>query len=67
MNTPGPIIEHQEKLLKLAHSDAEQLKARVSNMASSRAKSIFITNLETAMLWLEKAVAETGVESTEEE
>ena len=50
---------HQEKLLKLVRSDAAQLLGRAEYLPQSRAKSIFITNMETAMLWLEKAINET--------
>lgn len=50
---------HQEKLLKLVRSDAAQLLERAEYLPQSRAKSIFITHHETAMLWLEHAIKET--------
>ena len=49
---------HQEKLLRLAQSDVEQLLERAKSLPNSRAKSIFVTNIDTAMLWFEKAVAD---------
>lgn len=50
---------HQEKLLKLVRSDAQQLLGRAEYLPQSRARSIFVTHLETAMLWLEHAIKET--------
>lgn len=50
--------EHEEKLVKMARLDAHQLASRAEQLPNSRAKSIFVTNLDTALLWFEKAVAD---------
>lgn len=54
---PSLVTEEQEKLWKLAASDADNLVNRASLLADSRYKSSFITSLELAMMWLRKAVA----------
>ena len=49
-----PTPEHQ-KIMRLARMDAEQLLSRAESLPSSRYKSLFVTNLENAMMWFNKA------------
>lgn len=56
-----PIGESQGRLKSLAQSDAESLLDRAKYVAPGRYKSLFQTHLETAMMFLNKAIAFDGV------
>ena len=53
--------EHQKKLSELARSDAEQLLSRAEYTPHGRYRSLFQTHLETAMMFLNKAITFDGV------
>ena len=55
VDAPEPTLE-QEKLHKLANLDYNQLLSRAESLPHSRYKSLFRTNLENAMMWLDKAI-----------
>ena len=46
----------QQKIMRLARMDAEQLLSRAEYLTDSRYKSMFTTSLEQAMMWFNKAV-----------
>ena len=53
--------EHQLRLVELATHDADKLHARAHYVAPGRYRSLFVTHLETAMMFLNKAIAFDGV------
>lgn len=56
-----PFGDAQLKLKQLASSDAESLHSRAEYVAPGRYRSLFETHLETAMMFLNKAIAFDGV------
>lgn len=56
-----PFGESQSRLSSLARSDAESLLERANYVAPGRYRSLFQTHLETAMMFLNKAIAFDGV------
>lgn len=56
-----PFGESQARLHSLAKRDAEQLLDRSNHVAPGRYRSLFQTHLETAMMFLNKAIAFDGV------
>ena len=57
----------QEKLMKLARLDAEQLLSRAESLPNSRYRSLFATSLENAVMWFNKAVTHPTPFDPEEE
>jgi hypothetical protein len=58
---PAIFGDAQLKLSQLASSDAESLHSRAEYVAPGRYRSLFETHLETAMMFLNKAIAFDGV------
>jgi hypothetical protein len=56
-----PFGESQARLASLAKRDAESLLDRANYVAPGRYRSLFQTNLETAMMFLNKAIAFDGI------
>jgi len=56
--------EQQRKLAEQARMDAQMLFERASYVAPGRYRTLFQTNLETAMMFLNKAIAFDGVSET---
>jgi hypothetical protein len=56
-----PFGDAATKLSQLAQSDAESLHSRAEYVAPGRYRSLFETHLETAMMFLNKAIAFDGV------
>jgi len=61
------IGEHQAKMVDLIAADAEQLLERSHYVTNGRYKSLFLTNFETAIMYLNKAIAFDGVSETPQE
>ena len=61
---PAIFGDAQLKLSQLASSDAESLHNRAEYVAPGRYRSLFETHLETAMMFLNKAIAFDGVVET---
>ena len=58
---PKNLGSHQVKIQQLAQGDAESLLDRSRYIAPGRYRSLFETHLETAMMFLNKAIAFDGV------
>jgi hypothetical protein len=56
-----PFGESQARLASLAKADAESLLNRAEYVSPGRYRSLFQTNLETAMMFLNKAIAFDGI------
>jgi hypothetical protein len=56
-----PFGESQQRMVSLAKSDAESLAARAEYVSPGRYRSLFLTHLETAMMFLNKAIAFDGI------
>jgi hypothetical protein len=56
-----PFGDHAGKIAQLASSDAEQLLSRANFVAPGRYRDLFQQHLETAMMFLNKAIAFDGV------
>ena len=56
-----PFGESQARLRSLAEHDAESLLERSHFVAPGRYRSLFQTHLETAMMFLNKAIAFDGI------
>ena len=59
-----PFGDHAGKIAQQAASDAEQLLSRSQYISPGRYRSLFETHLETAMMFLNKAIAFDGVTET---
>ena len=56
------VDDEQKALMEEAAMAAEEMVALVSKVRGGRYKSLFQTNLEDAMMWLNKAIAHDGIE-----
>jgi hypothetical protein len=56
-----PFGESQQRMVSLAASDAESLQSRAEYVSPGRYRSLFLTHLETAMMFLNKAIAFDGI------
>jgi hypothetical protein len=59
-----PFGESQGRLRSLAEQDANSLLDRANFVAPGRYRSLFQTHLETAMMFLNKAISFDGVTET---
>jgi hypothetical protein len=59
---PFSVTPEQQKIMRLAQMDAEQLLSRAEHLPESRHKALFATTLENAMMWFNKAVSRSEPE-----